>query len=291
MLSAHSTTDAQQAENHFSLDNYLSYIGLRESKPVELSIDTLTTVIEHHLNKFIYRNTAIFEAGKLPSQERKIPNLEIDSLFDNMLANNGGYCFQHLELMFAALTSLGFRVDRHLAKTVLRECAKVDFDKLTNPKTHELIMIHIDDKPYIVDVGMGNLSLRKPLALNEGEQLIGEDQYRLTRQNDKWTLDTKTVKENEWFCLYQFFNAPVQQVEIVNAHKNMYLTDHKISIRDDKLLVCKTTAEKRKYVMWHTGNNGFGIFSSLKRNGEEKKKEFNNFDETVSFARKKFGTV
>lgn len=291
MFSTHTTASSQNADIHFSLDNYLSYTGLSEFKPVELTIETLTTIIEHHLNKFIYRNTVIFEAGKLPSQDRKIPDLSIDSLFDNMLKNNGGYCFQHIELMCAALTSLGFRVDRHLAKIVLRDYSKLDFEKVTNPKTHELLMIHLHDESYIVDVGMGNLSFRKPLALKEGEQRIGEDEYRLTKQNDKWTLDTKSVKEVEWYCLYQFLHAPVRQADIVKAHQNMYLTDQHISIRDDKLLVSKTTSEKRKYLLWLKRDKGFGLFSSIKLNGEEKKKEFQSFDDAVSFARKKFGIV
>src|SRR5690349_8576747 len=116
MLSTHGAVLPSAEKKSFSLDNYLSYIGLGGFKPAELSLEALTTIIEHHIVKFIYRATAIFDAGKLPSADRKIPDLEINNLFGNMLEHNGGYCFQHLELMFAALTTLGFRIDRHLAK-------------------------------------------------------------------------------------------------------------------------------------------------------------------------------
>lgn len=291
MFSSQANAGLQKVEKPFSLESYLSYIGLDEFKPSDLSLEALTTIIEHHIVKFIYRNTAIFEAGKCSSKDRKIPDLNIDNLFNNMLENHGGYCFQHLELMFAALTELGFRVDRLLAKIILIPYSKLDFERQAQPKTHELLLIHYKDKPYIVDVGMGNLCLRKPLELKEGEQRISNDQYRLTRQNDLWTLDTKTDKSSEWFCLYQFYNSPVQQAEVAKAHQTMYLTDQRIGIRDDMLLIGRTTLEKRKHLVWHTKDNGFGIFKSVKLNGDEKTKEFATLEEATAFARKKFGVV
>jgi arylamine N-acetyltransferase len=274
----------------FSVENYLSHVGLTNFKVSDHSIEELTSIIEHHLMTFNYQNSELFEAGKQPIAMRKLSSLEIHPLYENMVANKGGYCFQHLELLHAVLVNLGFKVDRFLAKIVLKNCSQLDLDKAVKIKTHELLNIHLNELSYIVDVGMANQSIRAPLVLKEGLNCIDDDQYRLSKKDSLWSLDTKNKKEEEWFCLYQFFDSPVNFQDITRAHHELLLTEINIPIRDDKLLIGETTKEKRKFVVWLSSSD-FGLFKSIKRNSsvEPKTKKFTDFEETYDFAKQKFG--
>ena len=278
---------------NFSAEKYFSYIGLIDFKPSPESLKDLQTIIKYHLNKFIYQNTALFEAGKVSSSDRVVSSLDINDLSNNMFNNNGGYCFQHLELLYNVLNASGFNVDRHLARIYLQSYSNPDSNnQVANFKTHELLVVHINAARYIVDVGMASMSLRSILELKEGdEQYIDDDQYRLTIKDDMWTLDTKTMGKKEWFCMYKFFNTPVQYADIKNAHQNLILSETPVSIRDEKLLVAKVTDEKRKYAIWYSTGNGHGMFSSVKThsNDQPKIKKLDKFEDMQQIVKKKFG--
>lgn len=286
--SAHATTTAS---NHgFTLEKYLSHIGLTNQDVKEPSLASLQTIIAHHLKTFYYQNASIYAAGKKKQvQDRSVPSLEIDKLFALMTEQHSGYCMQHLELLCAALVAAGFTVDRHLAKVVLQPCSKPLRDDSGYPKTHELLIVHLNDKPYIVDVGMGDLCLRRPLELKEGEQTIYDDQYRLTKVDAVWTLDTKTAKEADWFCVYRFLNYPNTKDNIKEAHKTLYTSPKHLPIRDTLLFISQTTPEKRKSLCWYW-ETGRGIFESIKRDSDkEKKKELTTLEDVLKLAEAKFG--
>lgn len=273
----------------FTVEKFFSYVGLDGFKPSPLSLQDLTKIVEHYLLKFHYQNTELYEAGRIPTLNRKVPSLEINNLFEKMTTKKGGYCFQHLELLYAVLVGAGFNVDRHLAKIILQDCSQLNSSNQVDAKTHELLIIHLDETPYLVDVGMANLSLRMPLELKEGLHSIDDDQYCLTKMEGLWILDTRTKANNEWFRLYQFFNHPVKYNDIEEANQNLLLTEKYMSIRDNQLLIGETTSEKRKYMVW-SKNLGHGIFKSIKKNSpsEPKIKEFTDFDEAYEFAKNKF---
>jgi benzil reductase ((S)-benzoin forming) len=275
-------------KDSFTLEKFFSYLELADFKPSPLSLQDLTKIIEHYLLKFHYQNTELYEAGKIPISNRKVPSLDINTLFERMIIKKGGYCFQHLELLYAVLDGVGFSVDRHLAKTILQNCSQLNLSKQEDAKTHELLIIHLNDSHYIVDVGLANQSLRAPLELKEGIHAIDDDQYCLTKIDDLWILDTKTKANPEWFRLYQFFNKPVKYNDIEEAHQNLLLTEEHIRIRDDKLLIGKTTLEKRKYLTWSI-DLGLGMFKSIKKGAVDPKTEkFTDFDKAYECVKNKF---
>lgn len=172
MQSYKDTNDQCQAGSAaFSLEKYFLYVGLSGFFPAQLTLQALKTIIEHHLSTFNYQNSILYNAGKMPADTRVIPTLDINDLFALMIRKKGGYCFQHLELLFAVLSAAGFNVDRRLAKVIMQPCAQLDSADMPDlPKTHESLVVHLDGKHYLVDVGMANQSIRGPLELKEGEQ-------------------------------------------------------------------------------------------------------------------------
>jgi arylamine N-acetyltransferase len=249
----------------------------------------LQTIITQHLRTFHYENTPLFNAGKESVEDREVTPLQIDELFKFMASTNAGYCMQQLELMYAALSSAGFIVERHLAKSFIQPYSNFEVLDPDRDKSHEMLIVQLDGKRYIVDVGMGSLCLRVPLELQEGEVTVFDDHYRLTKHYDEWILDTKREEDAEWLCMYHFFNAPVAKDAVHAANKNLYLSAKHIRIRDDIFYFGITTPEKRKSLTWTVDKN-MGVFKSVSRDGKEKPaKEFKTLDEMREFAREKFG--
>lgn len=279
--------------NSFSLENYFQHIKSPELISAPANMATLKKIITEHNRHFPYRNTALFNEGKVPITERKVPSLDKDLLYPFMLKYHGGYCFQQLELLHNVLFEMGFKIDRYVAKIILQPCSTLVIDDTDQLKTHELLIAHLDDKKYIVDSGMCQFSLREPLELKAGIQTIADDQYRLTvSENGRWSLDTKNATKNAWFCIYQFFHTSVTYEDIKKHHENLYLTPEHRTIRDDKHLIGVVTPEKRKFVCWFTnsGKPDHGIFVSIKKNhAEEKRKELRSLDEVKEYTYKKFG--
>lgn len=273
------------------LQDYFSHIGLNKEFKTEPTLETLATLIQRHIATFIYRNTHLYKAGQRSIDNRKIPSLEPHSIFARMQKKRGGYCFQHLELFYAALKEIGFIVDRHLAKIILKNCADYQIDApLTSLKTHELLVVHLNDKRYLIDIGMGYENIRLPLELKEGKQTLAGDHYRLTKIDNYWVFDRFVPQKSQWFCLYHFFDAGAQLVDINNAHTNLYQTSEKIPIRDDKIFIAQTTATKRKQLFWDIHKQS-GIFISVTTHtGKEKKQIFSSREELEKFSRRKFKT-
>jgi arylamine N-acetyltransferase len=281
---------ARSSDSVFTLDNYLSRVGLSGFK-CEPTYEVLKTIIEHHFATFHYHNRLLYEAGKVtPEEKRNPPSMVIDDIFAAMINTGGGYCFQQLELMAAVLLAAGFKVDRHLAKIVLQPSSRIQPDKPGFPKTHELLIVHLQGERFMVDVGMANLSLRLPIKLQEGVvTLFDSEQYQLIKSGDLWTLDTKYTKDENWFRMYDFFNTPVEQKQIEEAHKILYSSKHHIPIRDDMRLFGKMTPTKRKYILRYNDDVNAGEYFSIRLNGEKARHlELKTEEELEAQVKKKF---
>src|SRR5690606_31469518 len=112
-----------------------------------------------------YSNQALYEQGLKPIKERAVQSLEIDDIFDELvIARRPSYCFQTTELLFQALCTLGFQVNRHLSKVCNVMTEKLDFEMLSRQQfSHDVLIIQLEEKKYLVDTGFANNSLRKPL--------------------------------------------------------------------------------------------------------------------------------
>ncbi|XP_011385562.1 arylamine N-acetyltransferase 1-like [Pteropus vampyrus] len=160
------------------IEAYFERIGYKNSgnKP---DLETLTDIFEHHIRAIPLENLNL-HCGK--SME-----IGLEATFDKLVRKNqGGVCLHNNQLLYWALTTIGFETTM-LGSYMYITPAK----KYSNSMIHLLLMVAIDGKNYIVDVGLGrSCQMWQPLEL-----ISGKDQpqvpsiFRLTEEGEYWYLD------------------------------------------------------------------------------------------------------
>ncbi len=247
-----------------TLKEYLEFIKLDIPVPVEPTLALLKQIIKAHLNAFSYQNTYLFIQGKKPVQERIIRTIDLDSNFDQMVSKKQpGYCFQNAELLSWALTELGFKVTKHLAKVVNCLSEKIDEKAISEGiESHELLIVDLPNeknKKWIVDTGFANNSLREPLAIQNGEQKIRAENYRLTLAEKKIRLELAIPQG--WFCLYDVDPQPKLQAEIYEANRQLFISDKPPAIV--KFLKFGSVNDEKRKNLAHFPTTGPSFFKSL----------------------------
>jgi N-hydroxyarylamine O-acetyltransferase len=109
----------------------------------------------------------------------------------------GGYCFEQNSLFAAVLERIGFRLTT-LAARVRYGATSV------RPRTHMLLQVDLDGRPWLADVGFGGDGLLAPLPmepLREARQSLWT--YRLVvEEGGVWTLQSR--RDGAWSDLYAF---------------------------------------------------------------------------------------
>ena len=171
----------------FNLDQYLERIKLKC-----LSKDKETALFELQKAQFFtipFENLDIHLGKKILVDEA--------SIFEKLVnKKRGGYCFELNGLMLTALKYLDYN-----ARPLL---ARVHLDREPGGRTHQLNLVELNEKQWIVDVGFGGSGLRTPILLEENtfEQPNGLD-VKLSEHPDwGWMLETKD--KGVWKPTYSF---------------------------------------------------------------------------------------
>ncbi|XP_011385453.1 arylamine N-acetyltransferase 1-like [Pteropus vampyrus] len=160
------------------IEAYFERIGYKNSRN-KPDLETLTDIFEHHIRAIPFENLNL-HCGK--SME-----FGLEATFDKLVRKNqGGMCLHNNHLLYWALTTIGFETTM-LGSYIYITPAK----KYSNFMLHLLLMVAIDGKNYIVDVGLGrSCQMWQPLEL-----ISGKDQpqvpsiFRLTEEGEYWYLD------------------------------------------------------------------------------------------------------
>ncbi|MBP8116664.1 MAG: arylamine N-acetyltransferase [Nitrospira sp.] len=171
---------------------YLARIGYQGS--VVPSAETLRGLHLAHVLTVPFENLDIHLGRPI--------SLEPSDLFEKIVCRRrGGYCYELNGLFALLLEQLGFVVTR-LAARVLYGTEGV------RPRSHQVLLVHLDGERWIVDVGFGGQGLREPLPLTVGEEhRQGPDQFRLTTdERGEHVLQCRI--EEAWANLYSFALDP-----------------------------------------------------------------------------------
>ena len=147
------------------LKAYFSRIGL-EDPPEEIkrpfkdkadlvkpTLELLIKLHEQHVFSIPFENLSIHMNQQI--------HIDIHSIFKKLVENKrGGYCYEMNGLFYAILKTLGFNVQLHLA-----EVSEQGSDLHSREPTHLMLIVYIDNRNYLVDVGFGRNGLIRPLAL------------------------------------------------------------------------------------------------------------------------------
>ncbi|MCW9705506.1 arylamine N-acetyltransferase family protein [Fodinibius salsisoli] len=214
-----------------NLDNYFERIGY-EGTPTP-TLDTLRILHEKHTEAIPFENLNPLLA--LPVK------LDLQSLEDKMIQNQrGGYCFEQNLLFRNVLQQIGFEV-KGLAARVRWNKSEEEM----TPRGHMLLLVQVEGRSYIADVGFGGSTLSAPMLLEpDMVQQTPHEPYRLVQKEEEYLLQIQ-IKE-EWKALYQFGLQEHYQPDYELT--SWYLSHHPESHFVNDLIAART-APGRRYVL------------------------------------------
>lgn len=135
----------------FDLDAYLARTGAQ--RPAAADLAALTHVHRAHALTIPFENLDV-PLGRgvsvaLPDVQAKLVG-----------ARRGGYCYEHGLLLSAALSALGFRVTRRLARIG-------DPEVHARGRSHLVTLVELDGWTWLADTGFGS-GLLEPVPLVDG---------------------------------------------------------------------------------------------------------------------------
>ena len=172
-----------------NLDLYFERIGY--TGPHDPTLETLRAIHQRHAQTIPFENLNPFAGWPVrldaASLERKL-----------VRERRGGYCYEQNLLLVHALRGLGFQV-AGLAARVLWNVP----EGTMLPRTHMLVLVDLEERAFVADVGFGGLTLTAPLRLDaDVEQATPHEPFRLRRDGDGFVMEARIVER--WKALYRF---------------------------------------------------------------------------------------
>ena len=221
------------------VDAYLNRIGYTGERVADYN--TLQALQRLHLQAVPYENLDIMAGIPL--------SLEIDHIYEKIVTRHrGGYCFELNTLFEWLLKSLGFKVESYFARFLL--------DEPTIPmRRHQILVVEIEEKRFITDVGVGLVIPLEPIALVPGTTTSqGNEMYRL-EWDDFLGYTLYRLKDQAFRVLYAFTTEPQLPVDFVAA--SFYCEKHPESVFNKMDMVHIFTPEGRKSI----AGNEFRIYT------------------------------
>ncbi len=169
----------------------IGYSGVRES-----SHSVLSSLHKLHPSTIPFENLD-------PLLSRPV-HIDLASIEAKLVrGRRGGYCYEHNNLFYRALTALGFIATPLAARVVLRWNEGDPRPALT----HRLTLVELPEGAFIADVGFGGQSPTAPLKLEHGlEQSTLHGTYRILQSRETYELQWKS--EGNWSGMYRFTLEP-----------------------------------------------------------------------------------
>ena len=150
----------------------------------------------------------------------------------------GGYCFEQNSLFLRALLAIGFDAEGLLGRVRWM----LPDDAPPTPRTHMVVRVRLDGRPWLADVGFGAAVPPQPLAMDSDEaQPTRHETYRVVRHGAEWQV--AAAIEGEWRTLYRIDDAPPPAIDYELG--NWYTSAHPDSHFRHQLIAARTTAAAR----------------------------------------------
>jgi N-hydroxyarylamine O-acetyltransferase len=247
------------------LDSYYKRIGY--DGPRDATLATLRALQVAHPLAIPFENLDTL-AGRpvrldLGSLERKL-----------VQSRRGGYCFEQNLLFKHVLTALGF------APVALS--ARVEWQRPAGevgPRTHMVLLIALDGRRYICDVGFGGLTPTAPIELVPSvSQSTPHETFRVLEIGQEYAVEA--LVQAEWKRLYRFDLQPQEQVDIELL--NHYVMSHERSPMRSRLIAARVAGDRR----FGLGN---GLFSVHRLSGDSEQRRLESVAELKAVLAATFG--
>lgn len=189
-------------DSTLDLDAYLQRIKYQGT--IDVSWQTLQNLHTSHIFNIPFENLDIHLGKPIL--------LEPEALFDKIVRRKrGGYCHEMNGLFALVLQQIGFSVEYHMARVMYGA-------KSLRPRTHQMLLVTIDEQQWIADVGFGGHGLIAPLRLESGivEQQFTE-QFQLI-QDERYGFVLQSRSQEEWQNLYAFTLETYLPIDYVPAN-------------------------------------------------------------------------
>ena len=155
-------------------------------------------------------------------------------------ARRGGYCFEQNALLLRALTTLGFKAEPLIARSLWRRGPERN-----HPRTHMAVRVRLDGVDWLADVGFGGCMTTVPLRMDEhGAQQTRHEPGRLTPVCEGLRLER--LFGETWAPVYDLVLAAQAPVDLAAA--NWLIANHPASPFRNRLVISRTEDDVR-YVL------------------------------------------
>ncbi|CAH0122455.1 MULTISPECIES: arylamine N-acetyltransferase [unclassified Paenibacillus] len=171
-----------------NIDRYFNRLNVAGQQAAD-RLSFLELLQMRHVQTISFENLDIMEKQTLSMQfgdlERKI-----------IERSRGGVCYELNGLFRHLLCHLEYDARLAAATTYIGD--------RWNPyeDTHMMILAHVDNQSYVVEVGLGGNSPSKPVPLNGKEVRDVDGVYRVVREEDMYYLQKN--ENQDWNNLYRF---------------------------------------------------------------------------------------
>lgn len=263
-----------------NLEHYLKKIQLTVPGPlVDLSpterLKLLNDIYFAHVKTFPYSNLELRQISQYhPVQRTPISFFNYHSLLSD--DRHGGFCFQTAALLADALSQIGYNVNLCAAHAILGLEVNAP-EILAFPRTHLILDVHLDEKRFLLDPGLGSSSPRYPVPITETEEpmLQDGDEFRVCRIDNMYVLDKKT--RQGWFHQTQSDLVPISSDTAAFNMLKLQFHPVPLNIRDNKTVVGVITEQGRKSLFWDAQSNLLKF--SKQENGQYSQTVINDFEE------------
>jgi len=186
-------------------DLYLKRIGLEKEGP---SLQFLKKLHRNHLLSIPFENLDIHYKKRI--------ELKPKNIFEKLMGNRGGFCFELNGIFLLLLKSLGFNCWYVSSEVKLKDNWSPEFD-------HIMIVVNLNDAFFLVDVGFGEL-FAQPLKLAVDVPQVDYNKYfRFKHDPDERWLLQQSSDNALYETKYRFNLEPkgfIQFLERCNYHQD-----------------------------------------------------------------------
>jgi N-hydroxyarylamine O-acetyltransferase len=191
----------------FDLPAYLTRIGAAHVDRADLP--TLTRLHRAHIAAIPFENLDI--------QMGRPIDLDAASLQASLVnRRRGGYCFQQNALFRLVLTALGYTVHAHEARV------RFDANGAVSPRTHMVLVVPLEGKAWLTDVGFGGNGIVEPLDIEAPSTVQDGWTYRVAQEGSLRVL--QRARGDSWDDLYVFADHDVPAIDYIVG--NWYTSTH-----------------------------------------------------------------
>lgn len=230
---------------------------------IELDLDSIRVLITTHpveaLNQIYHAHMMVFPYSSFELREAGLHHpVERASLtfFDHeRVMTRGGYCYQINNILYSALTQLGFSARFCEARSLLGKPVN-DPSVLSLPISHVVLVVTIGGQDYLLEPAMGMKAPRFPILVSDSKDEIivqYKDKFRIYKQDGVFVLE-KMLKDS-WITVMQTALEETSEEKLRLNLLRLERTLKPMPIRDAKILIALLTPKGSKSLYWDLDSN------------------------------------